>query len=120
MFTAVLVGCASGPDDRPVTADYLSATIFVPACGRAACHSATTASHGYPFDTVASSNASLKQLVTTGGATGGNGRGHRDLLSTIGASSNAPHSLMPPDDPLPEADLELVRRWADLGYPGLP
>jgi hypothetical protein len=113
-----LVGCATEPDTRPATADYIAAAILVPACGRPACHSSAAKDAGYAFDTVAAAKVSMRQLTQGGG--GGGGRRSRNLLQVIGATTTEPKGIMPPDDTLPEADLALIRQWADAGYVGLP
>jgi hypothetical protein len=107
-----LVACGTETDDRPETAAYISAAILVPYCGRAACHSSATRAHNLNFGSVEASIATLKTqaLVVPGDPT-------RSRLVTVLTDSNR---VMPPDTPLPNANIDLITRWVADGAEGLP
>ncbi len=110
-----IAACASGPDTRPETADYIIEAILVPSCGRAACHSSETRAHNLAFDTIDAAIASLKTqqrgqpLVTPGLA------GSSELVTVLTDSAR----IMPPDAPLPQADIDLITNWIAAGAEGL-
>ncbi len=115
---ALLAACGTDTDLRPETADYIIEAILAPSCGRAACHSSETAAHNLAFDTIAAGMAALssgsgkrgQKLVVAGSPS-------QSEIVTILSDSNGP---MPPDSPLPEADIELITRWVADGAAGLP
>lgn len=118
LWIAIAFGsaCATGPDTRPETADYIIEAILVPYCGRGGCHSAETRAHDLAFDTIAGSIAAMKtqqrgqQLVVPGSPTA-------SRLVTVLSDSGA---IMPPDVPLPQKDIDLIARWITDGAAGLP
>ena len=104
LLLALLSACAgTSPDPRPATIEYISEAILVPSCGRAACHASGTNAKGYTFDTVAASKRSLI--------------GHTGTL--IEVISTETGKIMPPDGPIPEADIALIQTWFDNGAMGL-
>jgi hypothetical protein len=109
---ALAEGCGTATDDRPQTAAYISAAILVPYCGRAACHSTATRAHDLNFGSVADSIATMQSqfLVVAGDPT------TSPLVTVLTATSR----VMPPDTPLPDADIELITRWVADGAEGLP
>jgi hypothetical protein len=123
LMTLLLGACAGEPESRPATFAYISEAILAPACAVGGCHTTTAKTSGYSFETLDESRAALVKL-TKGvacpqpGSGKGNGGGH-NLLETIGAMSCVPRKMMPPDQTLPEADLALIRQWADAGFTGL-
>jgi hypothetical protein len=148
LAAAGAVGC-SRYDDRPAEWGYISPAIFQPNCATTSCHGPAAAVSGLDFSTPANGYASLTELCAfvvfpPDGSipvpsnchyTSYNGTidcfeprplvtafdpaGSR-LVNTLRAQ-NAPR--MPPDRPLPEADIELVERWILNGasqFPGGP
>jgi hypothetical protein len=112
---ALVASCADQTDTRPETADYIIEAILVPFCGRAGCHTAETQPHNLAFDTIDNALAAMKSsdrgmaLVVPGDAS-------RSELVTILSNSSR---IMPPDSPLPEANIELITNWVNAGAPGL-
>jgi hypothetical protein len=106
-----LVGCGTATDDRRETAAYVSAAILVPFCGRAACHSSATRAHGLNFGSVDDSIAAMQSplVVVPGDPT-------TSRLVTVLTDSRR---VMPPDTPLPTADIDLITRWVAGGAEGL-
>jgi hypothetical protein len=116
---AILAACGTEPDPRPATFPEIVDAILVPECGRAACHSTATKSHDLAFDTLDNARAAL---MTTQGRRGANqkmvvpGDSASSRLVTVLDDSQR---IMPPDQPLADADIALIARWIDAGAPGL-
>ncbi len=107
LLAGALAGCASSPDDRPATFEFVSLAVLSPSCGTVACHSTTTQIEGYAFDTLAGARRALNRLVTRGNANG-------SRLIRITRSNE-----MPPDAPMADEDIALVATWIDGGAQGL-
>ena len=117
-FTALvsfLLGCSASTDARPETADYIIEAILVPQCGRGGCHDPDAQPHGLAFDTIADSLAAMQTtqrgmpMVVPGDPDG-------SRLVTVLVDPNRP---MPPDQPLANADIDLIARWIAAGAEGL-
>jgi hypothetical protein len=104
-----LLAACGEEDDRPQTAEYIVTTILAPTCGRVACHSEATASKGLVFDSLENARDSLNETIRPG-------RADRSLLFFV---INGDAEPMPPEGPLPKADIELIRSWIDNGAEGL-
>ena len=89
-------GCGGLKDERPAKWSYISATIIQPQCATVNCHSAIAMkgakAGGYDFHDVASGCASWS--------------GTQVLRKNKGKVPR-----MPPDAPLPAADIELIEQW---------
>ncbi len=104
-----LIGCAEDPRQRPLTWTYLHAAIIAPSCATASCHSSRAATAGITLD---DADDAYDQLLA------------RDFVIP-GDPASALMSLlegderrrMPPDAPLPHADIELIRAWIEEGSP---
>jgi hypothetical protein len=114
-LAAVLgAGCGSAKDERPAKWSFISATIIEPSCATVNCHSAITKQGGVDlsseqigYQTLVMTNSIDKtyyvypkypeysQLIT--------------LLNAVGSIR------MPPDNPLPEADIVLIENWISDG-----
>ncbi len=111
----IVAACGTEPDTRPETADYIIDAILVPYCGRGGCHSTATKAHNIAFDTIPNALAAMQtmqrgeQMVIPGDPT-------RSRLVTVLSDSNR---VMPPDVPLPQADIDLITRWVTDGANGL-
>ena len=108
-LVATAAGCASGPDTRPQTFEYITLEVLSPACALVACHSTSTRVAGYAFDTLSASRESLRSLVTPGHPE------QSELYQII----STPREVMPPDAPLATEDIDLIRSWILAGAPGL-
>ncbi len=129
-------GACSQTDDRPAEWGYISPAIFQPNCATTSCHNPAAAVSGLDFSTPANGYASLTQLwvwvVSPPDAAAPLGTAcatvdgthvceekERPLVTPYDpAGSRVVNMLrardaprMPPDRPLPEADIELVERW---------
>jgi|SRR5690606_5312881 len=111
-----LTACGQIEDDRPATLEYVTAAVLAPYCGNAQCHSSLTRAEGYALDTVEQARESINffGLVSPG-------EPESSLLYLVlispGGDNNLPR--MPYDQPMPDADVELIRRWIAQGAPGL-
>jgi len=131
-LVALACGCGA-TDDRPATWNYLSPAIFQPSCATVSCHSPATAVAGLDFSTPDHGYTSLTALtiwVVNPAGTADQGcqtvdgtvvcaHPNRPLVVAYNpAESRLVNMLrargaprMPPDRPLPEADIALVERW---------
>jgi hypothetical protein len=136
LVAAGAFGCGA-TDNRPAEWGYISPALFQPNCATTSCHSPAAAVSGLDFSTPDNGYASLTRLwvwvvVTDGGVAPPAGvpcatingtfvceQQLRPLVTPYDPAGsrvvdmlrarNAPR--MPPDRPLPEADIELVERW---------
>ena len=110
----VLAACGGDVDDRPATLGYLAPAILRPACATAACHSSQTraAELDLELDDLRVLRADLvfRTLIYPGQPEGS------PLIGFLRGGTNVPFR-MPPDAPLPEADIQLVERWIAAGAP---
>lgn len=116
VFLAVLValgvsvgaGCGSSTDDRPADWSVISATIVEPSCATVNCHSKITKQGGVDLhDRETGYYTLLNGFYVIPGDPGD---------SAVVSLMNAQGSLrMPPDVPLPEADIELIENWITSG-----
>jgi hypothetical protein len=149
LLVAVIgAGGCSQVDNRPAEWGYISPAIFQPNCATTSCHSPAAAVSGLDFSTPENGYASLTQLwvwvvfspdaATPAGTPCATRSGtrvceekERPLVTPYDpAGSRVVNMLrardaprMPPDRPLPEADIELVERWILNGafeYPNGP
>lgn len=98
----VWVGCAD-PADRPADWSYIHATIVVPSCATARCHSSLTAKAGVDLSDEQGAYDYLlgEQWVVPGDD-------QSELLYLLRGEQRL---QMPPDAPLPAADIDLVEQW---------
>ena len=108
LFAFLLAACGTD-DPRKPTVEVIATEILAPTCGQVQCHSTTTMTSGYAFDTLAAAKVALKKLDSSTRR----GRSFVEVLTATGGSR------MPPDSPLDEADLTLIQTWVARGEPGL-
>jgi len=126
-------GCGDAVDHRPAAWEYISPAIIQPNCATTSCHSRAAAVAGLDFSTPEHGYTSLTALwvwIVDPNGTPENGcrpygdefvcqRNHRPLVTPFDpAQSRLVHMLkaegaarMPPDRPLPLADIALIERW---------
>jgi hypothetical protein len=140
------VACGGATDPRPASWSYLSAAIMQPNCATVSCHGPAAAIAGLDFSTQDRGYTSLMGLwiwiVDPNGDLNSGckpvestivcPRQHRSLVIPFDpAQSRLVHMLraqgaprMPPDRPLPEADIRLIENWilsgAPRGISGIP
>jgi hypothetical protein len=102
--------CASAcvdPQDRPATWSNIHAAIVEPSCATPTCHSSLAARAGIVLqDRDDSYRLLIDQLYVVPGSE------TSPLLYQLEGDERA---LMPPDAPLPEVDVDLVRAWIVAG-----
>lgn len=105
----LLAGCGAGVDERPARWDYLHEAIVRPSCATAGCHDENREAGGLVLEEPVGSRAQLlsKKYVLPGDPTS-------PLLFLL---EGRERTLMPPDAPLPPADVALIRRWIEEGAP---
>jgi cytochrome c len=106
----VFMACGTSEDTRPETADYIVQAVLVPYCARAGCHSASAQAKNIVFDNIPDAIGSMQPLIVPGDP-------ERSRLVTILTDPDKP---MPPDAPLPHADIDLIARWIANGAEGMP
>jgi hypothetical protein len=104
---AGVVACAGDPSERPATWSYLHTAVVAPNCATSSCHSALVETAGIALDDRDASYARLLDLsfVIPGDPTS----------ALIPLLEGDERSRMPPDAPLPQADIDLIRIWIDAG-----
>lgn len=102
---AALTACGT-TDERPATVEVVALEILAPSCGAAQCHSTATRLEGLAFDTLVDAKASMRELDVMAGDGG-------ELLEVI------EDNVMPPDSPMFENDVALLRLWIESGAEGL-
>lgn len=96
-----VTACGSDVDDRPATWSFIHAAIILPNCATAGCHSTLTKTFGYDFEDKATA---LMWFLSDGGP-------DIAVISETGRDG----VRMPPDQPLPHADIALIDRWMREG-----
>jgi len=116
---AVLVGCG-GEENRPAQWSYISPAIIQPNCATSSCHSKAAAVSGLDFSTA---DDGLKGLTKQKLPEVEKGDGRNEITRQLILPGNPYESRlvnmlrargtwrMPPDRPLPEADIELIETW---------
>ena len=107
-LSIVVSGCNGTTDDRPPNWSFISATIIEPSCATVNCHSAITHQGGIDLSARA---IGYQSLVDTYFVFPGNSQDSPvvNLMNAVGSIR------MPPDNPLPEADIRLIESWIDAG-----
>jgi hypothetical protein len=103
----LFVGCAGDPGERPATWDYVYAAVIAPSCATSSCHSERAATASVVLD---DPDVAYRVLLERGFVVPG------DPASTLMALLEGDErDRMPPDAPLPAADVALVRAWIEDG-----
>lgn len=106
----VAAGCGSATDTRPAQWSYISTAIIQPSCATANCHSDLSQRSGMNLDDIRNGYYQLvgRYFVLQ----------NRPEDSALMALLRGEGSRrMPPDFPLPEADIDLIGRWIEDGAP---
>lgn len=109
LFLIVLCACAGDPAERPTSWAYIHAAIIAPNCATSSCHSERARTASLRLDDADLAYEALldRQYVVPGDAS--------SALVFLLEGNEAPR--MPPDAPLPRADIDLVRAWIEGGAP---
>jgi hypothetical protein len=108
---AATIGCGTMTDDRPAKWSYISAAITEPTCATVNCHSAVAQRAGIDLHDRATGFTSL---TTHGFATLNDPADPKSapVLYLMRAQGSI---RMPPDVPLPDADITLIQTWIAAG-----
>jgi hypothetical protein len=108
---AVLLASAAGcndTDERPATWSYISATIIQPNCATSRCHSTGSKAAGLILDTADYSRIAPYVFADTPDNT-------TLMFRLNGGIPGNEVQRMPIDEALPQADIDLVRKWIAAG-----
>jgi hypothetical protein len=109
---AFATACGASPDERPLTLEVVTLEVLAPSCGQVQCHSTTTRTENYAFDTVEGAKAALVDLdVDNPTYFGGT------LFEVLNGEND--REPMPFDAPLAEQDYDLLAAWIAAGTPNL-
>lgn len=115
-----LAGCAES-DERPLSIEYATEAILAPSCGNAQCHSSFRQVGGFALDTVEMARFELVELADVELGVDGDGlpiitkRPQDSLLIEVLVRAV---DRMPYDQPLPDNDIDYLRRYLEAGAPG--
>lgn len=118
------LSCGGTGDQRDATWGFISPVILQHNCATSSCHSHATAVAGLDLSTVDNGYTSLLNLTLPArGAHGTHGDDPRILVVPYNPDESRVVQLlrargarrMPPDRPLPEADIRLIERWILAG-----
>ena len=126
VWVAALVAsaCGTATDDRPATLEYITETVLAPSCATAECHSAFKRQVGDEFDTPAATRRTIvaNQLVAYPADVVDPAGAFLITTLTVGSPSilypNSGNVRMPYDAPMPDADIQLIKKWIGDGVPG--
>jgi len=104
VLALAVVGCGSSNDTRPKTWAFISPVIIQPSCATANCHSQLAQRSGVALDTAYDG---WDQLVNRHFVKASDPEGS----ALIGLLRGQGSRRMPPDFPLPDADIELIAAW---------
>jgi hypothetical protein len=116
--TAIVVMGCGAEDDRSRNLDYITEAVLKPNCGSAVCHSSFRQAKGYVFDTIDAARASFQRdeiLMLPSDPE------QRDSVAglVVNLTTELPKApRMPYYEPLPDADVELIRHWLHDGAAG--
>ena len=101
----VLSACGADFDDRPDTFSYIHAAIVLPNCATSGCHSSLAKTKDIDLEDKASAYLVFKNEHFD----------HVDIVLLLKGDVPPDFYRMPPDQPLPNVDIELIQRWYDDG-----
>ena len=105
----VVTGCNGTTDDRPPKWSFISATITEPSCATVNCHSAITHQGGVDLS---ARQIGYETLVSnSGGQTYYVYPGYPQYSPIVNLMNAEGSTRMPPDNPLPQADIQLIEHW---------
>ncbi len=107
------VGCGGAYEPRPMDShwSFISATIMEPSCATVNCHSAISQRSAVDLHDPASGYKSL-----VGGLFVIPFHADQSSLTNVWLTSAAP-LRMPPDNPLPDVDVQIITEWINAGAP---
>lgn len=117
--------CGSADDNRPADWAYIAPAIIIPNCATSSCHSEAAAASGLDMSTPDKAYRSLtrREVCLYCGNPDTEDDSPRPLITpgnpaqsrTVNMMRARGAERMPPDRPLPEADIALIEEWIALG-----
>jgi len=105
---AAAIGCGTATDERPPQWSFISPAITEPSCATVNCHSAIAQRGGVDLHDRASGYDSLKTRAFVNPTM-------PDSSPVLFLMHGEGSIRMPPDQPLPEVDIQLIRTWIANG-----
>ena len=104
LFAMAMTACGSDVDDRPLSFSYIHAAILVPNCATAGCHSTLTKTKNVDMESRDAAYATFYDEDS-------------NIVAILNGTASQTVSIyrMPIDQPLPDADIELISRWVAAG-----
>jgi hypothetical protein len=119
---AMGAGCGGTKDDRPAQWSFISPTIIEPACATVNCHSAITHQGGVNlsnstvgYATLAGTHVVVTDAGTYSATTNYVYPGYPQYSALITLLNAVGSIRMPPDNPLSQADIQLISDWIKQG-----
>ncbi|HEY0715679.1 MAG TPA: hypothetical protein VGF45_23555 [Polyangia bacterium] len=122
---ALVLAACGGEENRPASWEYISPAIIQPNCATSSCHSKAAAVAGLDLSETGNGYRSLMgQSLPTRPDTDYKGNNPPRVLVVPGNPTQSRivnmmrgigANLMPPDRPLPEADIALIEEWILAG-----
>lgn len=108
-FLCLFLLACDPPEERPLEWSYIHPAIVAPGCATSSCHSELAETAGLALDDAGGALDELlaRQYILPGDP-------QSPLLYLLEGNERP---LMPPDAPLPRADVELIRAWIEVGAP---
>jgi hypothetical protein len=123
--SALVLAACGGEENRPANWEYISPAIIQPNCATSSCHSKAAAVAGLDLSETGDGYRSLmgqKLPKRPSDAYMGNYPprilvvpGNPDQSRIVNMMRGIGANLMPPDRPLPEADIALIEQWILAG-----
>jgi hypothetical protein len=104
----VLVAACEGPGNRPDEWSYIQAAILQPSCATVNCHSTAVQRFGLDFEDKTRCQDIVSAVVVPGDLE------NSPLIYRLRGPADL---LMPPDAPLPEAEIQIIESWVLDGAP---
>jgi hypothetical protein len=111
-ISLALIGCAAEEDDREARWSYIVKAILRPNCATASCHSEQTATGGIELEEPHEAHVLLVGDGGEGNFVFPSNPDRSELLKLLRGDDII---RMPPDQPLPDADIALIERWILAG-----
>lgn len=102
IVVAVAAGACGSGDDRPPSWTYIHAAIIKPNCATASCHAGFAPPNDVRLDERDRARRHFVEIPV-------------GIALLRGQMGGLPR--MPPDQPLPDADLDLIEQWMEMGFP---
>jgi hypothetical protein len=110
VFCFSAAGCGGAKEDRPPKWSFISATIMEPSCATVNCHSKITHQGGVDLSSAEAGFQALAERID-GGPAPYVSPGHPEDSALITLLNAVGSIRMPPDNPLPQSDIQLISNW---------